>query len=220
MAIVIDDAKALPKCDSGNERQLVFARDVGLFFSCEAGSWVDVPIGKNGEPGPAGPKGDIGAQGVAGSKGDKGDPGKPSSGNLWYDAMTDQLWLMAGKVNRNMSSQVNNVDNSCTGDWRLPNIAEAKTAALHGIHMAMDSYGTRWTYEIITSEFLPHDTNLIEPEYRSFQYIHDKVWPKADSPTLYRTVVSVQGDPRGSVQWWTYGGTASDVVCLFSPPAR
>lgn len=128
-ALAVDDTKDVPPCTRENNKQLVYVKNQDKFFSCED-NWVEVPI--------AGATGQAGAAGQQGPKGDKGDPGEPGkpgepvSGNEWHDPVDNRDWLVGSLLSEGMLEQYP----PCATGWRLPTLAEARSAVLHGLALA------------------------------------------------------------------------------------
>lgn len=84
-----------------------------------------------GEKGDKGDKGDKGEAGSAGSNGSNGKNGTMVSGNQWYDAITDKLWVMTTISTSTVGW--NNAQSACGGAYRMPTPSEIMAGLTHGM---------------------------------------------------------------------------------------
>lgn len=98
------------------------------------------PKGEKGDKGDKGDQGEIGEVGEAGKDGVNGKDGKDGkdgmivSSNMWFDPITEETWLIGGKVRESQRA--------CGNGYVVPNMEQLKAAYAHGLfHVASIQQG-------------------------------------------------------------------------------
>jgi hypothetical protein len=129
---------SLPDCSVENDGQLAYIQAEKALVYCESGSWVDADLATVAGPqGPKGAKGDVGDPGSVGEAGEDGLPGQdaePLPTNQWFDPISELTWLIGGS---GVITYVNE-GTACQNGWRIPTLAEARAASVHGLGTAVN----------------------------------------------------------------------------------
>lgn len=120
-SMAIKSKADIPECKASNLSQLVYVKDEGQFYVCEAAGWESISI-----EGAKGEKGDTGATGASGTTTNVGDV-------TWADSSTGLTWYVGSLTIK--------TTHSCASGFSKPSNAQALTAFANGLTSVMSVGG-------------------------------------------------------------------------------
>ncbi len=111
----VENDAALVNCDKSTLGYLAYVKSSGEFKACLEAGWTVVDVkGKNG------------------SNGSNGRDGTMVSGNQWYDAVSQKMWVMTTALTTLAGFSAS--QSACISDnYRMPTPTEVQTALIHGM---------------------------------------------------------------------------------------
>lgn len=137
----VDKAESLMPCTDDNRGVLAYVRSLDQFQACLESGWSVVNV-----------KGKDGSNGKDGTNGTNGKDGTPTSSNQWFDPVSKKAWVFSGLLMDTASF----VDNTCTGDYRLPTAAEIMSALGHGMKAASQLVVSPMPTQIFANTGVPY----------------------------------------------------------------
>lgn len=132
ISVAVKSKANLPGCSEAKEAMLAYVKDEDTFYSCESSEWVSIDIqGKDGKDGTNGVTTTLEKEGT-------------NRLNEWEDSITGKLWFLGGVGTQSTALS------TCSGNYRVPTVAESLAAINHGIRNVATDIGAVlnfWTDE-------------------------------------------------------------------------